>query len=107
MSSNLELWEISLPIYLQENCDALFSEIFRSTTFLMPGDFDVTTVENDAMKENFFSEYKSAGFRSHCQKTVTDNSGVLLNYLSIHDFSVFCNSSSEIWSNPILSSNLP
>ena len=48
------IWSQSALLFTRMNCDALFSEIFWSTTFLMPGVFDVTTVENDAMKENFF-----------------------------------------------------
>ena len=39
--------------------------------------------------------------------TVNDNSEVLLNYLSIHDFSVFRNSPNEMRSDVILSNNCP
>ena len=39
--------------------------------------------------------------------TVNDNSEVLLNDLSIHDFSVFRNSPNEMWSDVILSNNCP
>lgn len=59
------------------NCDSEFFEIFRSATFLMPRVSNVTTVQNNAMKEIFFSEYKATGFCYHCQKTVTVSSETL------------------------------
>ena len=55
------------PSFTRMNCDTQFSELLQGTTFLMPGVSDVTTVENNAMRENF-SEYNSTGFCSHCKK---------------------------------------
>lgn len=73
----------------------------------MLGVSDVSTVENNAMGENFFSKYKSTGIFSHCQKTVTVSSEMFLNYFSIYDFSMVCKSPVERWSNEILSNNCP
>ena len=107
MHSNLGLCEISLLFFCKNELRCL---VFWNTLqyyFLVSGVSNITTVENNAMKEKNFLEYKSTVFCSHCQTNVTVNSEVFLSDFPINDLFVFCNSPSEIGSNAILSNNCP
>ena len=100
------------PSFRRMNCDAQFSEIFRSKNFApqFPGSGTESAFIascSDKMKENFFSIYKSIGFCSSCDKLVTVVSEVFLNYLSIQDFSGVYDDMSELWSYAILFNNYP